>query len=253
LIKDENKIHVILLSISFVSRIVQYSLVKKGMYSFNNTARPSPSQLDDEEHISWPPSTTDKTVSLQESAPYIDYEGLLDFITTRYVTTSSDLNSTRSSSPSTERSMASFCPPRTGSGNLCDTNQDILSNLQPKALNFRIIDSEKPTLEFDCTEHNSKGILEVMPMQTEEFLAQTENFDIIKSSSSTSTDSFFGCEELKFPHDRDLSSSSISAHVEPTNSNNSDEILNIDGQVNQENRKVTKSQRRKRMKVQKYQ
>jgi hypothetical protein len=219
---------------------------KKNMYKFNRIA-----PLDDEEHISWLPSSTDKALSLQESPPCIDYEGLVDFITTRYVTTTSKLNSTRSPSPSTERSMTSFSPPRTGSRSLCDTGPDILTNLQPKALNFRIIDSEKPTLDFVCAEHNSKRTLEVLPMQTDEFLAETESFDIIKSSSSTSTDSFFGCEELKFPHDRDLSSRSISTHAELAAPNNSTGILNIDGQVNQEERKCHKKSKKKKTETKK--
>jgi hypothetical protein len=221
---------------------------ERSVYNFNRIA-----PLDDEEHISWLPFSTDKALSLQESAPCIDYEGLVDFITTRYVTTSSKLNSTRSPSPSTARSMTSFSPTWTGSGSLCDTGPDILTNLQPKALNFRIIDSKKPTLDFVYAEHNSKRTLEVLPMQTDEFLAQTENFDIIKSSSSTSTDSFFGCEELKFPRDResDLSSRSISTHAEPTAPKNASEILNIDGQVNQEDRKRHKKSKKKKRETKK--
>jgi hypothetical protein len=250
LIKDENNTPVILLSISFVSRIVQCSLVEKDMYSLNRIARPSPSPLHDEEHISCPPYPTDKALSLQESAPYIDYEGLVDFITNRYVTTSSKINSARSPSPSTEISMTSFSPSRTGSGSYCDTGPDILANLQPKTLNFRIIDSVKPTLDLDCAEHKANRTLEVLSMQTDEIMAHTENIDIIKSSSSTSTDSFFGCEDLEFPRDResDLSSRSIFAHAEPASPKNATEILNIDGQVNQEDRKPRKKSKKKKNK-----
>jgi hypothetical protein len=122
----------------------------------------------------------------------------------------------------------------------------MMTNLQPKVLNFRFIDSEKPAVDFVCAEHKAKRTLEVLPMQNDEFLAQTENFDIIKSSSSTSTDSFFGCEELKFPHDRDLSSRSISAHAEPATPNDSTEILKNDGHVNQENRKRHKKSKKKK-------
>jgi hypothetical protein len=188
--------------------------------------------LDDEEHISCPPSPTDKALGLQESAPYIDYEGLLDFITTRYVTTSSDLISTRSLSPLIEKSMASFSPPRTGSRSLCDTNQDILQNLQPKALNFRIIDSEKPTLDFVCTEHNSKRTLEVLPMETDEFLAQSENFDIIildvKSSNFLMT--------VTYPAEAFLHMQNPQLRT----------ILNNDGHVNQENRKRHRKSKKKK-------
>jgi hypothetical protein len=221
---------------------------EKGMCSFNGIALLSPSPLEDEGHISRPQSPNDKAVSRQEStAPYIDYEGLVDFITNRYITTSLEFNSTGSPSSSSERSMDSFSSTRTGSGSFCDKGHDILQNLQPKTLNFRIIDPEKPTLDFVCAEHDSKMKLEVLPMQADKFLAQTGHFDVIKSSSSTSTDSFFACEELEFPHDCGLSSRSISTHAEPAASKNAPKILNIDGQLNQEDkRRLKKSKKNKK-------
>jgi hypothetical protein len=77
---------------------------EEGMYSFNDTVPPPPSPLDDEEQFFWSPSPNDKAVCRPEfSASYNDYEGLVNYITSRYVIKISELKDKRSLSPSPER------------------------------------------------------------------------------------------------------------------------------------------------------